>query len=107
MATKRLRQMRRALGEAARELEVTRPDLARKFRELRKPGKRGGKQPGAGRPSIFHGTRVKLSVTVTELAYGLIRQTREKLEPEHGHAATDGAAVEYLIRKATRTPLDA
>lgn len=65
----------------------------------------GGRRIGAGRPAMFEGPRVMMTVKVTERAAGLIAQTMAQLEPEHGALATQAAAVEYLVRKATKTPL--
>lgn len=66
----------------------------------------GGRRPGAGRPSLFSGRKVKLAVRITDQARSLIRDTRQTLTATHGAPATDGAVVEYLIRVATATPLD-
>jgi hypothetical protein len=65
----------------------------------------GGKRDGAGRKAMFPGKRIKVSVKITERAKALVDATVAKLAPAHGHTATEAGAVEYLIRKATRTPL--
>ncbi len=66
----------------------------------------GGKQPGAGRPGLFVGTRVKVGVKLTTAAVALIAETREHLRLAHGPLATDSAAVEYLVRKAAGAPME-
>lgn len=101
MASKRVATMRRALGRAARVVEGINPDLAEKFRELQKPGRSGGRYPGAGRPGLFVGKRVKVSVKITEEAFALVQQERARLEPEWGEKATNAAAVESLIWKTS------
>ncbi len=58
-----------------------------------------------GRAVMFAGTRVKMTIKVTERAWALIQSTQATLRSRHGAKATEGAAVEYLIRKATRTRL--
>lgn len=95
------------MGDAARAVAAHDPALAERLQELRKPATLGGKREGAGRKVVFKGRRVKFATKVTELARDLITQAKADLVAEHGTAATDAAAVEWLIRKATRTPMDA
>jgi hypothetical protein len=66
----------------------------------------GGKREGAGRPALFPGKRVKMTIKMTTVAKDLVDKTIAELEPEHGVHATEGAAVEWLIRKATKTPME-
>ncbi len=58
-----------------------------------------------GRSVLFRGTRVKMTIKITERAFALIQSTQATLRPRYGARATEGAAVEYLVRKATRTRL--
>ena len=67
--------------------------------------RRGGVRVGAGRPALFEGARVPLMVKITERARQAVTDTAKEMEAKHGPLATDGAAVEYLIRKARRIPM--
>lgn len=59
-----------------------------------------------GHPVLFPGEREKMSVKVTTKARQLIQATQAMLKKRgYGHAATEAAAVEYLVRKASRTGL--
>lgn len=54
-----------------------------------------------GRPTLFEGDRVRMSLKLTTDAKKMVDDTRDQLVARgHGHAATEGAAVEFLIRKA-------
>jgi len=61
------------------------------------------KKKPRGRSVLFRGKRVKMTIKVTERAGALIQLTQATLRPRYGLRATEGAAVEYLVRKATRT----
>lgn len=76
-------------------------------RAKRKKTSWGGARIGSGRPGLFRGTRVKMTVKLTELAKAKVDETVIALEPEHGALATGSAAVEWLIRTAGRIPFDA
>lgn len=66
---------------------------------MAKKAKHGGKRKGAGRKTMFEGPRVKLGVKITVACQAMIDETRARLEPEHGSAATVASALEYLVRK--------
>lgn len=101
MATKAEARMRRALRVGAKAVAATDPELAATMKEAAKKRGPGGKQPGAGRPTIYAGgTRQKVSVRLTDTALAIIEATRRELELEYGHAATTAASVEFLVRKA-------
>lgn len=72
---------------------------------MTKAAKKKSKGQGrVGHPTMFEGPREKLSVKVTTEARELVESTRSGLRAAYGTAATTGAAVEFLIRKATKVP---
>lgn len=102
----KVRAVVRAAVRAAKA-GVEEGELVRRVQAAAAPTKApGGKRAGAGRPTLFTGPRVQLGITVTERAKRLIDSTRARLAKTHGHAATDSAAVEYLIRRAGRIRMD-
>lgn len=72
----------------------------------KKKSRRGGIREGAGRKSMFMGTKVKVTVKLTERARDLAETVREQLSIEDGRVWSFGNAVERLIREATDTPRD-
>ena len=63
----------------------------------------GGPRPGSGRPSLFAGSREKVTLILTKQLRRRIEIVRLGLEAEHGAKATESAAVEHLVRKGLRT----
>ena len=56
-----------------------------------------------GHPVLFDGPREKMSIKLTTVARAEIRATQAMLKDiGHGHAATEAAAVEYLVRKGAK-----
>jgi hypothetical protein len=105
--TNRIKKMQKAMLDAARAVKDEHPEIAKQLRAAQRPGQIGGVKPGAGRPTMFPGKRAKkMTIILTELAKGLVDAERQRLEPTFGKKANDSAAIERLIRKATKTRMD-
>lgn len=75
---------------------------------------RGGRRAGAGNRSLFPGKKEnnvilghRLRALVTPVAYAALMGQRDALCAHHGHAVSVNDSIEWCIRKATRTSLEA
>jgi len=75
---------------------------------------RGGRRAGAGNRSLFPGKKQdnvvlghRLRALVTPVAYAALMDQRDALSARHGHEISVNDSIEWCIRKATRTTLEA